>query len=127
MSGGLAASSSSSTYSSDPSWNLPAPESIFSSASPDQSPASSSRNDVRVPIISPRAASYAAFLDVQPGIDARKSEIPQPPSPTGSVDSIDFFSGAAARTGFGERGDKGEGRVVPKRPERFEGVSPYIA
>ncbi|KAI4845682.1 hypothetical protein E4T44_05487 [Aureobasidium sp. EXF-8845] len=89
--------------------------------------AASSGNDVRVPDISPRAASYAAVLDVQAGIDARKSKIPQPSSPTGSVDSIDFFSGAAARTGFGERGGKGEGRFVPKRPERFEGVSPYIA
>jgi hypothetical protein len=114
MSGGIPTSSSSSTYSSDPSWNLPAPESIFSSASPDQSPAPTSGNTIRVPNISPRAASYAAVLDVQAIIDARKSEILQPPSPTGSVDSIDFFSGAAARTGFGERGDKGEGRVVPK-------------
>jgi hypothetical protein len=127
MSGGIPTSSSSSTYSSDPSWNLPAPESIFSSASPDQSPALISGNAIRVPNISPGAASYAAVLDVQAGIDARKSEIPQPSSPTGSVDSIDFFSGAAARTGFGERGGKGEGRVVPTRPERFEGVSPYIA
>jgi hypothetical protein len=64
MSGGIPTSSSSSTYSSDPSWNLPAPESILSSASPDQSPAPSSGNDIRVPNTSPRAASYAAVLDV---------------------------------------------------------------
>jgi hypothetical protein len=125
VSGGIPTSSSSSTYSSDPSWHFPAPESIFSSASPDHSPVPISRHDVHVPNISPRAASYAAVLDVQAGIDARKSDVL--PSPTGSVDSIDFFSGAAARTGFGERGGKGESRVVPKRPERFEGVSPYIA
>lgn len=64
------------------------------------------------------------MLDVQAGIDARKSEIlpsgETPPSPTGSVDSIDFFSGKAAEEGFG-------GRVAPKRPQRYEGVSPYIA
>jgi hypothetical protein len=121
MSGGIPTSSSSSTYSSDPSWHLPDPESIFSSHSPDHSPdhspAPPSRNDPSVPRLSPRAASYAAVLDVQAGIDARKSEVPV--SPSGPVDSIAFFSGAAARTGFGDR-------VVPTRPERFEGVSPYI-
>jgi hypothetical protein len=132
--------------SSGPSWKLPAPESIFSSHSVDVHSTdslahpSTSRNDIRVPRISRRAASYAAVLDVQAGIDARKSEVPQPlreeipASPTGSVDSIDFFSGKAAEVGSGERvergGDRverGGGRVVPQRPQRFEGVSPYVA
>jgi hypothetical protein len=135
-------SASSSTYSSGPEWNLPAPESIFSSHSdlPPASPTSgfpTSGNDVRVPRISPRAVSYAAVLDVQAGIDARKSEIPaslaapssltSPPSPTGSVDSIDFFSGAAHRPDFGGRVERSGGRPAPQRPERFEGVSPYVA
>jgi hypothetical protein len=129
---------SSPSFSSGPSWKLPAPESIFSSHSTDvhstDSPAhpSTSRN-VRVPRISPRAASYAAVLDVQAGIDARKSEVPLPlsevipASPAGSVDSIDFFSSKAAEVGFGERVERSGGRVVasttehPVRPKRFEG------
>ncbi|KAI4730052.1 hypothetical protein E4T49_02016 [Aureobasidium sp. EXF-10728] len=83
----------------------------------------------RIPRISPRAASYAAVLDVQAGIDARRSEVVQqtPPSPTGSVDSIDFFSGAAARVGFGDRVQRSGGRTAPVRPERVAGASPYIA
>jgi hypothetical protein len=127
------ASSSSSTYSSSgPSWNLPSPESVFSSHS-DLPPTSPTSRDVRVPRISPRAVSYTAVLDVQAGIDARRSEVPQPPSPTGSVDSIDFFSGAAHRPDFGGRVERSGGRVVasttepPVRPKRFEGVSPYVA
>lgn len=92
-----------------------------SSIYPPSTPPPASYTDIRVPRISPRAASYAAVLDVQAGIDARKSEIPaSPASPTGSVDSIDFFSGKAAEEGFGDR-------VVPKRLQRYEGVSPYIA
>ncbi|KAI4761512.1 hypothetical protein E4T51_05460 [Aureobasidium sp. EXF-12344] len=87
--------------------------------------------EIRVPRISPRAASYAAVLDVQAGIDARKSAVSPPDetpaSPTGSVDSIDFFSGKAAQEGFGERGERCGGRVAPQRPKRYEGVSPYIA
>jgi hypothetical protein len=125
--------------SSGPSWKLPAPESIFSSHSDFSSGLPTSR-DVRVPRISPRAASYAAVLDVQAGIDARKSEVPQPlreeipASPAGSVDSIDLFSGRAAEVGFGDRVERGGGRVeesgsrvVPVRPKRYEGVSPYVA
>ncbi|KAI4739512.1 hypothetical protein E4T50_10045 [Aureobasidium sp. EXF-12298] len=88
-------------------------------------------NAFRVPRISPRAASYAAVLDVQAGIDARKSVVSPPDgtpaSPTGSIDSIDFFSGKAAEEGFGERGERSDGRVAPIRPKRYEGVSPYIA
>jgi hypothetical protein len=89
--------------------------------------------EIRVPRISPRAASYAAVLDVQAGIDARKSVVQQPPaSPTGSVDSIDFFSGKAAQEGFGHRVERSGGKVAtkttpPVRPKRYEGVSPYIA
>jgi hypothetical protein len=128
-------SSCSSTYSSGPEWKLPAPESIFSSHSTDYPTASladpPTSRDVRVPRISPRAVSYTAVLDVQAGIDARKSEVPASPtvpvSPTGSVDSIDFFSGAAQRLDFGGRVERSGGRVVPQRPERFEGVSPYFA
>jgi hypothetical protein len=132
--------------SSGPSWNLPAPESIFSSHS-DLPPTSPTSRDVRVPRISPRAVSYTAILDVQAGIDARKSEVPPqlreegPASPTGSVDSIDFFSGAAQRLDFGGRVERSGGRVAesgggveesggrgaPSRPKRFEGVSPYVA
>jgi hypothetical protein len=123
--------------SSGPSWKLPAPESIFSSHS-DLAPASPTSRDVRVPRISPRAVGYADVLDVQAGIDARKSEVPASPtvpvSPTGSVDSIDFFSGAAHRPdlggrveGSGGRVEESGGRVVPSRPKRFEGVSPYVA
>jgi hypothetical protein len=83
--------------------------------------------EIRVPRISPRAASYAAVLDVQAGIDARRSGVQQlPASPTGSVDSIDFFSGKAAQEGFGDRVER-SGRVAPQRPKRYEGVSPYIA
>jgi hypothetical protein len=130
--------------SSGPSWKLPAPESIFSSHSTDVHSDHSSGlpvpiNEVRVPTISRRAASYAAVLDVQAGIDARKSEVPQPlreevpTSPAGSVKGIDFFSGKAAEVGFGERVERSGGRVVasttepPVRPKRFEGVSPYVA
>lgn len=99
-----------------------------SSIYPPSTPPPASETDIRVPRITPRAASYAAVLDVQAGIDARKSEIPaSPASPTGSVDSIDFFSGKAAEEGFGGRVERSGGRVVPKRPERYEGASPYVA
>lgn len=99
-----------------------------SSIYPLSTPPPASHSRIRIPRISPRAASYAAVLDVQAGIDARKSEIPaSPPSPTGSIDSIDFFSGKAAEEGFGGRGERSGKRVVPERPKRYEGVSPYIA
>lgn len=107
MTGGLPVSASSSVHSTDATGVLAA---------------------IRVPRISPRAASYAAVLDVQAAINARKSVIKGEQgeqSPTGSVDSIDFFSGKAAQDGFGERG--GRKTTPPVRPQRYEGVSPYIA
>lgn len=126
MSGGLPASDSD-TYSSGPSWHLPAPSSIYSSDADDHSSAMDSRLNSHVPNISPRAASYAAVLDVQAGIDARRSEIAQPPSPTGSVSSIDFFTGGASRPDFGQRVERNDGRTAPVRPVRIAGTSPYVA
>ncbi|KAH0369104.1 hypothetical protein KCU65_g3545, partial [Aureobasidium melanogenum] len=123
---------SDSEYSSGPSWRLPAPSSIYSSDAADYTPTPDPRLGARVPRISPRAASYAAILDVQAGIDARRSEILQPadqtpPSPTGSVNSIDFFTGEANKPDFGERIERRGGRTAPVRPPRFAGTSPYIA
>ncbi|KAH0347115.1 hypothetical protein KCU81_g3772, partial [Aureobasidium melanogenum] len=123
---------SDSEFSSGPSWRLPAPSSIYSSDAADYTPTPDPRLGVRVPSISPRAASYAAILDVQADIDARRSEVVSPagqtsPSPTGSVDSIDFFTGEASRPDFGERVERCGGRTAPVRPPRFAGTSPYIA
>ncbi|KAI4719748.1 hypothetical protein E4T48_04033 [Aureobasidium sp. EXF-10727] len=118
------------SHSSGPSWRLPAPSSIYSSHPSEQTSINGPHLSTRIPRISPRAASYAAVLDVQAGIDARRSEVVQqtPPSPTGSVDSIDFFSGAAARVGFGDRVQRSGGRATaPVRPQRVVGSSPYIA
>ncbi|KAG9842783.1 hypothetical protein KCU98_g5391, partial [Aureobasidium melanogenum] len=130
-SAGIAASNSD-TCSSGPSWRLPAPSSIYSSDADDHTTTPDSRLTARVPRVSPRAASYAAILDVQAGIDARRSEIVQPadqapPSPTGSVNSIEFFTGGASRPDFGERGEKSGGRAAPVRPPRIARTSPYIA
>jgi hypothetical protein len=47
-------------------------------------------------------------------------------SPTGSVDSIGFFSGKAAQAGFGDRVERSK-TTPPVRPKRYKGVSPYIA
>jgi len=130
-SGGIPASDSD-TYSSGPSWRLPAPSSIYSSDASDHVTTIDPRLTARIPRTSPRAASYAAILDVQAGIDARRSEVIQPtdqapPSSTGSVNSIDFFTGEASRPDFGEKVERSGGRAAPVRPPRFAGTSPYIA
>ncbi|KAG9558955.1 hypothetical protein KCU79_g8588, partial [Aureobasidium melanogenum] len=128
--GGIPASGSD-TYSSGPSWRLPAPSSIYSSDADDHTITPDPRLTARVPRISPRAASYAALLDVQAGIDARRSEIvpadQAPPSPTGSVNSIDFFTGEASGPDFGDKVERSGGRAAPIRPPRIAGTSPYIA
>ncbi|KAI5202084.1 hypothetical protein E4T39_04894 [Aureobasidium subglaciale] len=141
MSGALPDSPSSS-YPSSPIWELP-PSSIFYSDEGVHTPDVRRDTDARIaavrfPRVSPRAASYAAILDVQTGIDARRSrvvsraaedETASPPSPTSSVDSIDFFSSAAGRPDFGERIKRsgGTGTQAPVRPARFTGTSPYVA
>lgn len=126
MSGGIPASDPD-TYSSGPSWRLPAPSSIYYSDADEHASPQDPRLTARIPRISPRAASYAAILDVQAGIDARRSEIVQPPSPTGSVNSIDFFTCGANRPDFGQRVERSGGRAVPVRPARIAGTSPYVA
>ncbi|KAH0274420.1 hypothetical protein KCU91_g5279, partial [Aureobasidium melanogenum] len=122
---------SDSDYSSGPSWRLPAPSSIYSSDAAD-TPTPNPLLGARVSRISPRAASYTAILDVQADIDAKRSEVVSPagqtsPSPTGSVNSIDFFTGEASRPDFGERVERRGARTAPVRPPRFAGTSPYIA
>ncbi|KAI5250099.1 hypothetical protein E4T42_05046 [Aureobasidium subglaciale] len=142
MSGALPGSPTSDYSSSSPIWELPNPSSIFSSDAGVRTPDVRADNAahiaaVRVPRISPRAASYADILDIQADIDARRPRVvstnagvtlPAPPSPTGSVDSIDFFSGAAGRPDFGERVERSGGsRQTPVRPARYAGTSPYVA
>ncbi|CAD0092672.1 unnamed protein product [Aureobasidium mustum] len=127
MSGGIPASDF--DYSSG---RLPVASSIYSSDAGDHISALPPHLTARIPRMSPRAASYAAILDVQAGIDARRSETVQttdqaPPSPTGSVNSIDFFTGGASRPDFGAKVERSGGRTAPVRPERFAGTSPYIA
>lgn len=53
------------------------------------------------------------------GMSRREGKQPVPPSPTGSVNSIDFFGPGPSKPGFGQK--------PPSRPQRFVGTSPYAA
>ncbi|KAK6002310.1 hypothetical protein QM012_001948 [Aureobasidium pullulans] len=118
MSEGLPASDS--DCSSGPGCRLPVACSVYSSDAVNHTSTIDPRLTARIPSISPRAASYAGILDIQAGIDARRSETvfaeEAPPSPTGSVNSIDFFTGEASRLDFGDRIERSGGKTAPVRP-----------
>ncbi|THX67481.1 hypothetical protein D6D04_10807 [Aureobasidium pullulans] len=83
------------------------------------------------PQVTPRSVQYAGVLAAQEAIDNRRAlqressqplspidDDAPPSSPTGSVASIDFFTGAASNADFGVR---------PARPARIAGAGPYVA